>query len=211
MNKKTRNCLWLVAFLASLTSIAFCQEGRREKVLSENKYICLFFIGEKDSMLVRNLPHFLETAFCWDKDRIKVAKVDMDLEFAYDAQRKQYLSSAILEKLRTIKKSECECLLAIVCVDLYVPDLNFVFGEADFQTKVALISTIRLREEFYGFPDNEQLFIERVAKEAVHELGHTYGLPHCSNRKCVMHFSNSLGDTDYKSYLFCEDCKKRIK
>lgn len=171
-------------------------------------------------MLVKNLSNFLETAFCWDKDRIKVAEMDMDLEFAYDAQRKQYLSSAILEKLRTIKKSECERLLVIVCVDLYVPGLNFVFGEADFQTKMALISTTRLREEFYGLPDNEQskmvsevepLFIERVTKEAVHELGHTYGLPHCANRKCVMHFSNSLGDTDYKSYLFCEDCKKRIK
>jgi archaemetzincin len=220
MNKRTRGCGWFFTLLALLISIAFSQEGRKEKVTSENKNICVCFIGDKDSMVMKNLPHFLTTAFSLSASEIQIGEMETNLDFAYHPQRKQYNSSAILEKLNTIRGKKCEHLLAIVGVDLYVPGLNFVFGEADFQSKVALISTIRLREGFYGLPENKQskmesefepLFLQRVAKEAVHELGHTYGLSHCPNRKCVMYFSNSLSDTDFKSYLFCEDCKKRIK
>jgi len=102
-------------------------------------------------------------------------------------------------------------LLAIVDVDLYVPELNFVFGEADFQKKMAVISTVRLKQEFYGLPKSELVFLERVTKEAVHEIGYIYGLPHCPHRKGVIHFSNSLCDTDFKSYTFCENCKKKLR
>ena len=85
-----------------------------------------------------------------------------------------------------------------------------MFGEADFQKNVAVISTVRLNQEFYGLPENKQLFLERVTKEAVHELGHTHGLPHCPDPKCVMCFSNSLQDTDFKSCSLCGNCKKKL-
>ena len=88
-------------------------------------------------------------------------------------------------------------------VDLYVPGLNFVFGEADILKGIAIISLARLREEFYGLPSNEDLFKERALKEAVHELGHLYGLRHCTDPDCVMNFSNTLYDTDRKSCKFC--------
>jgi archaemetzincin len=142
--------------------------------------------------------------------KIRVRQISLDLEFAYNSERKQYYSSAILEKLRNTSSEAGERVLSLVDVDLYVPDLNFVFGEADIVEKLAVISTKRLRQEYYGLPKDEELLLDRTSKESVHELGHTYGLRHCPDKSCVMYFSNSLQDTDFKSSSFCESCKRKL-
>jgi archaemetzincin len=126
--------------------------------------------------------------------------------YAYNARRRQYLSSAILKRLRDLALPDAERCLGIVDLDLYVPDLNFVFGQASLNGREAVIALPRLRQGFYGLPDDEALFHERAVKEAIHELGHTYGLHHCPDSLCVMHFSNSLHDTDVKSAHFCQRC-----
>jgi archaemetzincin len=131
-----------------------------------------------------------------------------DLSQAYNPERKQYFSSKLLASL---KKSEREeWVVGIADVDLYVPRLNFVFGEADMVSGTAIISLCRLRQEYYGLAPDAALFLERATKEIVHELGHTFGLGHCPNNKCVMHFSNSLADTDLKEASFCSMCRPRI-
>jgi archaemetzincin len=97
-------------------------------------------------------------------------------------------------------------ILGITSVDLYVPSLNFVFGEAKLGGPSAVISTHRLYPQFYGQAPNEELFLKRVEIEAVHELGHTFGLRHCPDQDCVMHFSNGIVDTDRKGSEFCGRC-----
>jgi len=132
-------------------------------------------------------------------------------EDAYRVERGQYFATPILEELKQNIPEDGEKVLAVLDVDIFVPALNFIFGQADLGGKVALISLTRLREEFYGNSKNEKLFFDRVVKEAVHELGHTFGLKHCSNLKCVMRFSNSLLDTDVKEADFCEECRKNLE
>lgn len=129
-------------------------------------------------------------------------------EYAFDPRRRQYAAEAILERLHP---GAAERALGVVDLDLHVPQLNFVFGLADRLGRRALIALPRLRESFYGVRDDETLFLARVVKEAVHELGHTYGLGHCRDRRCVMAFSNSLVDTDYKGQEFCPGCRKQIQ
>ncbi len=131
-------------------------------------------------------------------------------EKAYDYKRKQYLASSLLETIKESGQMQNERVLGVADVDLYAPGLNFIFGEAHVDSGVAIISLLRLRQEYYELPPDEELFFDRVVKEAVHELGHTFGLGHCSNVKCVMHFSNSLSDTDWKSSAFCSQCRPKL-
>ena len=125
--------------------------------------------------------------------------------FALNPRRAQYSADAILAH---VDAGEAKYALAIADLDLYVPQLNFVFGLADRATARAIIALPRLRQSFYGLPDDTSLFCGRVVKEAVHELGHVQGLEHCRDRRCVMAFSNSLADTDHKGQEFCEKCNK---
>lgn len=126
---------------------------------------------------------------------------------AYDRKRDQYHSSLILIKLKSFPPRSAGVLkLGVTEHDLYVPSLNFVFGEARPEDGIAIISLQRLRQEFYGRKENEEKLHRRMITEAVHELGHVYGLMHCSNHKCVMFFSNTLVDTDRKSDKFCKKC-----
>ena len=95
-------------------------------------------------------------------------------------------------------------------MDIYASGLNFVFGEADPSSGVAVVSLWRLRQERHGLPEDKNLFRQRALKEAVHELGHIFGLSHCPDLRCVMHFSNSLADTDRKEPNFCSKCQGRL-
>jgi archaemetzincin len=128
--------------------------------------------------------------------------------YAFNPQRAQFAANPILQRLRP---DNVERVLGVVDLDLYVPNLNFIFGLADKDGRRALIALPRLRQRFYDKPDEEALFLSRALKEAVHELGHTYGLTHCRDRRCVMAFSNSLGDTDFKSQQFCSRCTSKLQ
>lgn len=120
---------------------------------------------------------------------------------AYDRGRGQHLSTALLDALARARRPEWDRLLGVADVDLYVPELNFVFGEGDPGRGVAVFSLQRLHAE--GAGSGGALFDRRAATEAVHELGHSYGLTHCSRPRCVMWFSNSLAETDHKGPRFC--------
>jgi len=121
---------------------------------------------------------------------------------SYNKKRRQYRARKFLA---LAGRYQGDRVLGITEEDLYVRELNFVFGLARKSGKCAVISVARL-----GFGDEEKLY-ERSLKEAVHELGHTMGLDHCSHRLCVMHFSNTLLDTDEKTADFCHTCGKKLK
>jgi archaemetzincin len=154
------------------------------------------------------------------KDGIKkelkadVAQVEQEVGLpsgAYDTRRQQYQAEAFLPLLTPYRPGNNGLVLGITGVDLYVPELNFVFGLADSRQRCAIISLARLQPEFYGLPGNPQLFKERALKEAIHELGHLLGLGHCPNPACIMFFSNSLADTDRKGPGFCSACRSRLE
>lgn len=138
------------------------------------------------------------------------AATDIPAE-AFNPRRNQYYSTEILRTLEESKPRGGLYLLGVTGLDLYVPTLNFVFGEALPAKNVAIISIHRLRSEFYGGEPDGAVLMERMIKEAVHELGHLWGMKHCDDPGCVMFFSNSLMDTDKKSDRFCNRCQNVLK
>jgi len=168
--------------------------------------ITLVPIGEVNKSTLETLGQHLTEAF---GQRTLVGDGLELTEGGWNQDRGQYLASTLLAGL-TSPPGLGDRVLGVVDVDIFAPGLNFVFGQAEIAGRKAIISLWRLRQEFYGLPQNEKLFQERALKEAVHELGHTYGLKHCPNPACVMHFSNSLHDTDLKGWSFCPDCKVRL-
>jgi archaemetzincin len=96
--------------------------------------------------------------------------------------------------------------LGVAGVDLFIPILTYVFGEAQLEGTAAVVSTYRLDNAIYGLPKDDGLLLDRLTKEATHELGHTFGLLHCQRGHCVMHSSTYAEDVDLKSPQFCASC-----
>jgi archaemetzincin len=197
------NTKFLIFFLFFLINISYSQE--KGETMSK---IGIVPLGDVPKKVLEELKNQLTLTF--GKETILLKKLPLPT-YAYSKKRNQYYSSLILDKLKVIKNNKYERILGITDADLYVPNLNFVFGEADILEGVCIISVFRLREEFYKLPPDENLFLERVKKEAIHELGHTYGLIHCPYSRCVMHFSNSISDTDAKLPNFCPKCFRKLQ
>jgi archaemetzincin len=165
-----------------------------------DRRIALASVGEGlDEDLQVELGHVLDSAF--GAEIIAVPGIPLPRS-AYDRTRGQYHSTSILRQLARVKPHQAERLLGVADVDLYVPELNFVFGEAEADRGVAIFSLVRLRQ--HGSDARARaLFLKRASTEAIHELGHTYGLDHCASSRCVMWFSNTLAETDRKGQGFC--------
>ncbi|HDN79108.1 MAG TPA: hypothetical protein ENG33_01425 [Chloroflexi bacterium] len=170
--------------------------------------IVLVPIGEVDGKVLEFIGQALERTF---GQPYSIAPATPLPAQAYNPYRHQYFSDLLLRLLEEVEAPGAERVLGVVDVDLYTEGLNFIFGQASLRGRDAIISLARLRQSFYGLPEDEDLFLERAVKEAVHELGHTYGLGHCPDPYCVMHFSNSLADTDVKQATFCPRCSQALR
>jgi archaemetzincin len=167
------------------------------------KLLHLLPIGNVDDGLLQDLRPVIEHTFCVS---CKVLPVRLDPEFAYHGERQQYHSSEILHRMQSFLTADSWRMLGVVAVDLYIPILTFVFGEAQLGGASAIVSYHRLTQEFYGLPPDLDLLANRLLTESVHELGHTLHLTHCDDFRCVMAPSHAVEYIDIKDSGFCEDC-----
>jgi archaemetzincin len=131
-------------------------------------------------------------------------------KYAFNPTRGQYHSAAILKRVETLRVAEWDSAIGIVDVDLFVPEVPFIFGEADRSTRSAIISITRLRPETGSGESKKELTYKRLVSEAIHQIGVIRGLAHCPNNRCVMFFSATVQDTDKKGMSFCANCRKRL-
>ncbi|MEM7826235.1 MAG: archaemetzincin family Zn-dependent metalloprotease [Candidatus Aenigmatarchaeota archaeon] len=167
--------------------------------------ITIVQLGKISENLLSSLTSELREIFGFTTETTNPVEIPRNL---YNYIRQQYPAPLILRFLEENFKGR---VLGITDKDLYAESLNFVFGQAYCPGRIAVVSTHRLNPEFYKQKPNEDLLIERTIKEAVHEIGHTLGLRHCTISSCVMSFSNTVGDVDRKSKNFCQSCFRNLK
>ncbi|MDD1673329.1 MAG: archaemetzincin family Zn-dependent metalloprotease [Methanomicrobiales archaeon] len=126
----------------------------------------------------------------------------------YYAGRRQYDAQKILHHLQMFKRKHVISgyILLVTPRDLFVRGTDFVFGLARESTGVAVVSTARLRNEFYQREDNEDLLLSRISTEGAHEAGHLLGLDHCSDSQCIMFPPETLDQLDGKKKGLCLVC-----
>jgi archaemetzincin len=171
------------------------------------RMISLMPVGRVDAALLETLAQGLTSHL---RVACSIQPTGLDAEFAFNSQRRQYLSTEILKRIAHISRGNDGKLLGVTELDLYIPVLTYVFGEAQLKDGGAVVSAHRLCQEFYGMPANSDLLHERLLKESLHELGHTYGLHHCPDYTCVMSSSNGVERIDLKSAAFCEACAQPL-
>lgn len=172
--------------------------------------IHLLALGHADRNLIEGLALPLRKTFGVD---VRVIDPAWNISASYDDERGQYNSSAILSSLIDNHPSSVlpsGTILGITGEDLFIPILTYVFGEAVLDGNVAVVSYHRLQTERYGLPPDPALLADRLWKEALHEIGHTFGLVHCQSLDCVMHTSTYAEDIDLKGNDFCVDCRREL-
>lgn len=130
----------------------------------------------------------------------------------YDTGREQYDSERLISHLNELTKDlESEKILFVGNMDLFIGDMNYIFGIAQKGGRIGGISLYRLDQRFYEKEADYEKLKDRTIKEAIHELAHCFGLSHCSNKGCVMQFSNDVMAVDQKAANFCGDCREQLR
>jgi archaemetzincin len=162
-----------------------------------------FYSNELLDKLVKELSNRFSS-------KIHVIDLKVNLDDFFSIDRRQYYSTQIIAEVIKLTNDYDGKILLVTDVDIFVPALTFVFGEAQLNGKHCILSVCRLHEEFYSGISDEKLLLERTIKEALHELGHNFGLRHCIDWDCVMHSSNGIEEVDIKGNTYCRECRSAI-
>jgi archaemetzincin len=164
----------------------------------------LLRVGRIDISLMESvrdaLPHSLPV-------QCEILPFQFDPTPSYHAERQQFHSSELLQRMQSLVEHRDFRFLAIGDVDLYIPILKYVFGEAQIGGPCAIVSAFRLRQEFYGLESDDALLRQRLLKECVHELGHTLDLRHCQDYRCAMASSHAVEWIDLRENTLCDACR----
>lgn len=159
-------------------------------------------IGIIESSLLSELKENIADIFNYP---VSVCSLLDNIEFAFSPERDQYNSTTIIKRLSEFAPTNCLKVIAICEKDLFIPILTYVFGEAQLDGRSCIVSTYRLKDTL-ALINPKGVFSERIIKEAVHELGHTFNIRHCPDKTCAMHYCRSLDDVDHKEIRMCRYC-----
>jgi archaemetzincin len=172
--------------------------------LSAREVLFIFYEPEIDSSELKTAVEALEKT---NLIEIELADELCLFESCFNRARRQYEAGCLLDKFRVAAGKLSGKKLWLVSKDLYIPGNNFVFGLAELEGELGIVSTIRLKTGALGKPG----YFKRLRTEVIHEVFHLLGLGHCSNPYCVMYFSNSLIDSDRKGEEPCAVCAEKLR
>lgn len=172
------------------------------------KGISLIFHGQFEILFLEALAHDIEIEFGMP---VQVTENYADLSEFYDPARRQYDANQLLKMFDSKSNPNALKTIGLFRVDLFIPILTFIFGQAVFKGSTGIASLYRLKNEQYGLPADNDLLFERFRKVVIHELGHTFGLIHCHVPSCVMRSTTYVEEIDQKKHYFCNKCRGELE
>jgi len=166
--------------------------------------ISLISFGYFDTDLLRSVAEAVKKEFLLD---VYLKEGHLDLSEYYDPTRRQYNGVKLIREVETAFSSDSSKTIGLFNVDLFIPILTYIFGQAFLNGRSGIASSYRLSNERYGMSSDNILFLDRFVKEVIHELGHTFGLIHCHLSTCVMRSSTYVEDIDQKDSHLCQSCR----
>ena len=170
--------------------------------------ITLISFGYFDQALLQIIVPDVSREFSFP---VKTKSGNLDLTEFYDPARRQYNGTLLLKKMDVEFAAYSSKTLGLFNVDLFIPILTFIFGQAFLNGNTGIASIYRLSNERYGIKTDDRILVERFRKEVIHELGHMFGLIHCSNPVCVMRSSTYVEDIDQKEHSLCPSCTHQLE
>ena len=169
--------------------------------------IVLMPVGQMDDEILQLVSGPIEQVFARP---IQIGTPLPVPKYAFNPTREQYHSAAILKRVEQSRSDDWSAAVGVTDLDLFVPEVPFVFGEADRSTRSAIISLHRMRSTLGSAPSRQDVLRRRFVSELIHQMGLIKGLAHCPNNRCVMFQSTSVQDTDKRGIQFCANCRKRL-
>jgi archaemetzincin len=173
----------------------------------EDKKIILLSCGYFDRAFLKQVSGAVEDEYRY---QVVTEECHLDLSPFYNPARRQYDGDRLLNQVTACTGTEYLKLIGLFRVDLYIPILTYIFGQAILGRQTAIASVYRLRNELYGLKQDDELLLSRTIKEVIHELGHTFGLVHCHNLSCVMRSSTYAEEIDLKGAALCPSCRSLL-
>jgi len=169
--------------------------------------ITLISFGYFEKDLLENTADAVKNEF---RCSVNIKEGHVDLSEFFDQSRRQYNGNSLLKLVDSMSFPDSLKTLGLFNVDLFIPILTFIFGQAFLGGRSGIASLYRFNNERYGMTGDNQFLLDRFKKEVIHELGHTFGLIHCHNQTCVMRSSTYVEDIDQKNLQLCSNCREEI-
>lgn len=131
--------------------------------------------------------------------------------FAYYKPRRRWRAEKLLDYLGRTAPADTFRILGLTGSDISTTKGRFkdwgIMGLATLDGKTCVISMFRCRRK----ARNQSHARHRLAKTAVHEIGHTLGLEHCPNRGCLMEDAKGSNKTTDREYVLCPRCRRLLQ
>jgi archaemetzincin len=171
------------------------------------KNITLISFGYFEEDFLKNIAESVKHEFLFS---VNLKEGHIDLSEFYDPVRRQYNGTKLLKEVEMTYSSDSYKTIGLFSVDLFIPILTYIFGQAFLNGKSGIASLFRLSNERYGMNTDDKFILDRFRKEVIHEIGHTFGLIHCHIPTCVMRSSTYVEDIDQKGAGLCLKCRNEI-
>lgn len=197
-------------FLLLLTSIAcFSCDGRVKLYDKGAQFIAIQPFEEIDTNELNLAKTAIETFYGYDVTILE--PIDLPKEFLSQS-KKRYRSAKLLPHLRSKRPNEFDKIIGMTKADITSSSRKEnnhpIIAKSDRSGPASVISSFRIRKN----AKSKSEFEARLRKVVIHEVGHTLGLPHCTEDESCLMVDNgsSYKKLDGLKEQFCTKCSNKL-